>query len=190
MASLPYPRRHQIIFPQKPTQPNHLWASVGICGRLFSARSFCVFREFRGRITMSVHECSVGAAETAAPPGRAAWVWQGCHTLLSVFRGRTRTPWGGKKNTKRAWRNAMPSYEFILWVHRLLGWCTWGQVHPPDKHPLKDYLTSTFLTLPSAVRTMFRPFWSLESLTPSTVKSCASPLAAWMPLIAVSEFSL
>ena len=26
---LPYPRRHQIIFPQKPTQPNHLCASVG-----------------------------------------------------------------------------------------------------------------------------------------------------------------
>ena len=41
----------------------------------------------------------------------------------------------------------------------------------------KDYLTSTFLTLPSAVRTMFRPFWSLAICTPSTVKSCASPLA-------------
>ena len=166
MASLPYPRRHQIIFPQKPTQPNHLWASVGICGRLFSARSFCVFREFRGRITMSVHECSVGAAETAAPPG------------------------GGGKKHKEGMAECHALFVFILWVHRLLGWCTWGQVHPPDKHPLKDYLTSTFLTLPSAVRTMFRPFWSLESLTPSTVKSCASPLAAWMPLIAVSEFSL
>ena len=127
MASLPYPRRHQIIFPQKPTQPNHLWASaksvggsstpkasvcsvnsvggsslpeasvnsvgepyaakpsVGICeicGRLFYARSFCEFRGFCGMIAMLVHECSVGAAETAAPPGRAAWVWQGCHTLL------------------------------------------------------------------------------------------------------------
>ena len=32
MASLPYPRRHQIIFPQKPTQPNHLWASVKSVG--------------------------------------------------------------------------------------------------------------------------------------------------------------
>ena len=31
---------------------------------------------------MSVHECLVGAAGTAAPPGRVAWVWQGCHTLL------------------------------------------------------------------------------------------------------------
>ena len=144
---LPYPRRHQTIFPQNPTQPNHLCASVRICGRLFSTRnfcefrefrgrslrnlticghlcasvggssppeasvnsvnsvgepyaakpsvsigeicgrlfstrSFCVFRGFRGRITMLVHECSVGAAETAAHPGRAAWVGQGCHTLL------------------------------------------------------------------------------------------------------------
>ena len=124
---LPYPRRHQTIFPQKPTQPNHLWASVKsvggssppkasvcsvnsvggsslpeasvnsvgepyaakpsvgiceICGRLFYARSFCEFRGFCGMIAMLVHECSVGAAETAAPPGRAAWVWQGCHTLL------------------------------------------------------------------------------------------------------------
>ena len=59
--------------------------SVGICeicGRLFYARSFCEFRGFCGMIAMWVHECSVGAAETAAPPGRAAWVWQGCHTLL------------------------------------------------------------------------------------------------------------
>ena len=31
---------------------------------------------------MLVHECLVGAAETAATPKRAAWVWQGCHTLL------------------------------------------------------------------------------------------------------------
>ena len=46
---LPYPRSYKTIFPQKPTQPNHLCASVRICGRLFSARSFCEFREFRGR---------------------------------------------------------------------------------------------------------------------------------------------
>ena len=69
MASLPYPRSHQTIFPQKPqnpTQPNHLWASVksvggsstpeisvSICeirGRISSARSFCEFGEFCGRI--------------------------------------------------------------------------------------------------------------------------------------------
>ncbi len=29
MASLPYPRSHQTIFPQNPTQPNHLYASMG-----------------------------------------------------------------------------------------------------------------------------------------------------------------
>ena len=55
MASLPYPRSHQTIFPQKPTQPNHLCASVRICGRLFSARSFCEFYEFRGR-TLRSHQ--------------------------------------------------------------------------------------------------------------------------------------
>ena len=35
MASLPYPRIHQTIFPQKPqnlTQPNHLWASAKSVG--------------------------------------------------------------------------------------------------------------------------------------------------------------
>ena len=32
MAGMPYPRRHQTIFPQKPTQPNHLWASVKSVG--------------------------------------------------------------------------------------------------------------------------------------------------------------
>ena len=32
MASLPYPRSHKTIFPQKPTQPNHLCASVKSVG--------------------------------------------------------------------------------------------------------------------------------------------------------------
>ena len=41
---------------------------------------------------MLVHEFSVGAAETAAHPGRAAWVWQGCHTLLSVLCGQYAHP--------------------------------------------------------------------------------------------------
>ena len=47
-----------------PYLPN-LCASVPICGRHISARRFCVFRVFCGN-TLSV--CSVGAAETAAPP--------------------------------------------------------------------------------------------------------------------------
>ena len=52
---LPYPRSHKTIFPQNPTQPNHLCTSVRICGRLFSARSFCVFCEIRGR-TLRSHQ--------------------------------------------------------------------------------------------------------------------------------------
>ena len=54
------------------------------------------------------------------------------------------------------------------------------------EHPLKDYLTSTFLTLPSAERTMFRPFWSLASLTPSTENTSNSPSATVVALIPVS----
>ena len=59
---------------------------VSICeirGRLFYARNFCEFCEFCGRIIK-----------------RVAWVWQGCHTLLSAFCGRIHTPWGGKKKHK------------------------------------------------------------------------------------------
>ena len=41
---------NQTIFPQNPTQPNYLCASVCIRGRLFSAKSFCVFCEFCGRL--------------------------------------------------------------------------------------------------------------------------------------------
>ena len=109
---------------------------------------------------------------------------------------------------KRAWRNAMPSYEFIGWcnvisvgatfarlVQRLLGWCNVCSVGaletsaPPESTlsaPLKDYLTSTFLTLPSAERTMFRPFWSLASLTPSTENTSNSPSATVVALMPAS----
>ena len=45
--------------------PPNLCASVPICGRHISARRFCVFCVFCGN-TLSA--CSVGAAETAAPP--------------------------------------------------------------------------------------------------------------------------
>ena len=134
MAGMPYP----------PTSVN----IRVICGRLFSARSFCEFRAFCGNIFSPtdftdlhrylgcavlpqnsqntqnlaawvwqgchtllhlcasvssvgvlslqevlcircipwelLHRLSVGAAETAAPPGLSAWVWQGCHTLLHL----------------------------------------------------------------------------------------------------------
>ena len=185
-----------------------------IRGRLFYTRSFCVFREFRGRtlrsLTICGHLCaSVGGSSTPEASvcsvnsvgGLQCW----CMSARLVQR-RPLHPLGGRRGYGR---DAIPSYDRSVGgeetqrghggmpcpLMSLFCGCTvWlvgaaGTAAPPDKHPLKDYLTSTFLTLPSAVRTMFRPFWSLESLTPSTVKSCASPLAAWMPLIAVSEFS-
>ena len=92
---------------------------------------------------------------------------------------------------KRAWRNAMPSYEFVGWCNVCSVGATLSrlvhlrQVHPLSA-PLKDYLTSTFLTLPSAVRTMFRPFWSLESLTPSTENTSNSPSATVVALMPAS----
>ena len=54
--------------------------SVYICeirGRLFSARSVCVFCEFCGRTC--ANKLGMGSVEGI---WRAAWVWQGCHTLL------------------------------------------------------------------------------------------------------------
>ena len=199
MASLPYPRRHQTIFPQKATQPNHLWASVksvegsstpeisvnsvnsvgglaeggvgmagmpyppNLCPSVKSVGEYLApetsvnsvnsvgglaeggvgmagmpyppnlcasvksVGEYLASETSVNSVISVGEPYAAKPSvcicaicGRiikwAAWVWQGCHTLLSVFWGRTRTPWG--ENTKRAWRNAMPSYVSYVdaWV--------------------------------------------------------------------------
>ena len=161
-----------------------------ICGRLFSARSFCEFREFRGRIS----EGGVGMAGMPYPPKCALWEdtpWgkkQRGHggmpcPLMSLFCGCTVCLVGAAETA------APPKNSATCLVGALLALAS-GKAERRQVHPLKDYLTSTFLTLPSAVRTMFRPFWNLESLTPSTVKNCASPLAAWMPLIAVSEFSL
>ena len=77
------------------------------------------------------------------------------------------------------------SYWHCCLVGALEGTTAW-LVHLRQVHPLKDYLTSTFFTLPSAERTMFRPFWSLDSLTPSTVKSVAAPSATVVALMPVS----
>ena len=74
-------------------------ASVYICeirGRLFSARSFCVFCEIRGRISSARSFCvfcAICGRTCANKLGmgsvegiwRAAWVWQGCHTLLHLW---------------------------------------------------------------------------------------------------------
>ena len=60
--SLPQTHRRRVWHPAIPTPPAgtpNLCSSVCICGRLFSARNFCQFCGFRGRIGK-----------------RAAWVWQ------------------------------------------------------------------------------------------------------------------
>ena len=91
---------HKTIFPQNSRNTQKRLAekkkSVYICeirGRLFYARSFCVFCEIRGRLFSARSFCvfcefcgrtcanklGVGSVEGIQ---RAAWVWQGCHTLL------------------------------------------------------------------------------------------------------------
>ena len=99
---------------ENPTQPKHLCASVRIRGRLFYARSFCEFREFRGRTLRNHQTICVDLCHLWEECQRAAWVWQGCHTLLSVLCWRTPPA----EKTKRAWRNAMPSYVSYVdaWV--------------------------------------------------------------------------
>ena len=67
-------------------------SSVLICGRLFSARSFCAFRAFCGNIFSptdftDLHRylgCAVLPQNSQNPQNLAAWVWQGCHTLLHL----------------------------------------------------------------------------------------------------------
>ena len=61
-----------------------------IRGRLFSARRFCAFRAFCGNIFSptdftDLHrclECAVLTRNARNSQNLAAWVWQGCHTLL------------------------------------------------------------------------------------------------------------
>ena len=63
-----------------------------ICGRLFSARSFCAFRAFCGNIFSptdftDLHRClgcAVLPRNSQNTQNLAAWVWQGCHTLLHL----------------------------------------------------------------------------------------------------------
>ena len=65
----------------------HLCASVLICGRLFSARSFRAFRAFCGNIFSptdftDLHRYLGCAVLPQNSQNLSAWVWQGCHTLL------------------------------------------------------------------------------------------------------------
>ena len=76
MAGMPYP-------------PTSVFICV-ICGRLFSARSFCEFRAFCGNIFSPTDFTDLHRylGRTVLPQNSqntqnlAAWVWQGCHTLL------------------------------------------------------------------------------------------------------------
>ena len=62
---------------------------------------------------MLVHECLVGAAETAATPKRAAWVWQGCHTLLICEH--LCNLWENILHHKLLW------FLWLLWENSLVG---------------------------------------------------------------------
>ena len=89
MAGMPYPptsvriRAHlwESLLCQK--FPCVLWESLFSHGfHRFTQMPFggCTCLKCTNRAIGSIY--FVGAAETAAPPGLAAWVWQGCHTLL------------------------------------------------------------------------------------------------------------
>ena len=75
MAGMPYP----------PTSVN----IRVICGRLFSARSFCEFRAFCGNLFpptdfTDLHRYLGCAVLPQNSQNLVAWVWQGCHTLLHL----------------------------------------------------------------------------------------------------------
>ena len=75
MAGMPYPPTSVRI--------------CAICGRLFSARSFCEFRAFCGNIFSptdftDLHRYLGCAVLPQNSQNLAAWVWQGCHTLLHL----------------------------------------------------------------------------------------------------------
>ena len=79
MAGMPYPPTSVRI--------------CAICGRLFSARRFRVFRAFCGNIFSptdgtDLHRClgcAVLPQDSQNSQNLAAWVWQECHTLLHLW---------------------------------------------------------------------------------------------------------
>ena len=114
MASLPYPRRPLDNSPTDGTDAHRRFGCVG-----FSHGIHGIHRSFWRRIfSHGFHRCPqmVRLRRLLWEDSLvAAWVWQGCHTLLSVFcgrtrtlnfcgfrafRGRTRTPWGGEKTQR------------------------------------------------------------------------------------------
>ena len=67
----------------KYTHPNNLCRSVTSVGE-YHSRMFCEFCEICGRI--SQQEGSVSSVKSVGEyrSKKAAWVWQGCHTLLKL----------------------------------------------------------------------------------------------------------
>ena len=112
MAGMPYP----------PTSVN----IRAICGRLFSARSFCAFRAFCGNIFSptdftDLHRC-LGCAlfprNSQNTQNLAAWVWQGCHTLLHLCAS---VPSVGVLSLQEVLCIRCIPWELL---HRLFGWCS------------------------------------------------------------------
>ena len=112
IAGMPYP----------PTSVN----IRAICGRLFSARSFCEFRAFCGNLFSptdftDLHrclECAVLPRNSQNSQNLAAWVWQGCHTLLHLCASVSSV--GGFSLQEVLCIRCIP----LELLHRLFGWCS------------------------------------------------------------------
>ena len=97
-----------------------------ICGRLFSARSFCEFRAFCGNLFpptdfTDLHRylgCAVLPQNSQNTQNLAAWVWQGCHTLLHLCAS---VPSVGVLSLQEVLCIRCIPWELL---HRLFGWCS------------------------------------------------------------------
>ena len=97
-----------------------------ICGRLFSARSFRAFRAFCGNIFpptdfTDLHRylgCAVLPQNSQNTQNLAAWVWQGCHTLLHLCASVPSV--GGSSQQEVLCIRCIP-WELL---HRLFCWCS------------------------------------------------------------------
>ena len=111
MAGMPYPPTSVLI--------------RAICGRLFSARSFCEFRAFCGNLFpptdfTDLHRylgCAVLPRNSRNSQNLSAWVWQGCHTLLHLCSSVSSV--GGSSLQEVLCIRCIP-WELL---HRLFGWC-------------------------------------------------------------------
>ena len=112
MAGMPYPPTSVLI--------------CAICGRLFSARSFCAFRAFCGNLFpptdfTDLHRylgCAFLPQNSQNSQNLAAWVWQGCHTLLHLCAS---VPSVGVLSLQEVLCIRCIPWELL---HRLFGWCS------------------------------------------------------------------